>query len=52
MHVVGVVEAVCPVLLQLCHANNVGASEAVTFGGTKGRHLGRGAFIANLGRRD
>ena len=34
MHVVGVIETIGPVLLQLCHVNNVGASEAIIFGST------------------
>ena len=33
MHV-GVIETIGPVLLQLCHVNNVGASEAIIFGST------------------
>jgi hypothetical protein len=49
--VVGIAEAVVPVLLQLCHTNDIGSGETVPFGGAERRQFGRCALITHFGRR-
>lgn len=48
--VVGIAEAVVPVLLQLCHTNDVRSGETVPFGGVERRQFRRCALIAHFGR--
>lgn len=48
--VVGIAEAVVPVLLQLCHAYDVGSSETVPFGGVECRQFRCCALIAHFRR--
>jgi hypothetical protein len=48
--VIGIAEAMVPVLLQLCHANNVGSSETISFGCFERRQFGCRALIAHFGR--
>ena len=49
--VVGIAEAMVPVLLQLCHANDVGYGETIPFGSVKCRQFRCGVLIAHFGRR-
>ena len=49
--VVGIAEAMVPVLLQLCHMNDVGSGETIPFGSVERRQFGRCALIAHFGRR-
>ena len=48
--VVGIAEAVVPVLLQLCHTDDVGSGETISFGGVECRQFGCCALIAHFGR--
>lgn len=48
--VVGIAEAMVPVLLQLCHTNDTWSCETVPFGSAECRQFGCHALIAHFRR--